>query len=77
MPDKDPGTPRPARIATLEWVDWYNHRRLHEACDYRPPAEYEALYHPNQLTVLPDSLGNLTALTTLYLSHKMTAWHTE
>lgn len=32
-------------IATLEWVDWYNHRRLHEACDYRPPAEYEALYY--------------------------------
>lgn len=32
-------------IATLEWVDWYNHRRLHEACGYRPPAEYEALHY--------------------------------
>ena len=31
-------------IATLEWVDWYNHERLHSACDRRPPAEYEALY---------------------------------
>jgi putative transposase len=29
-------------LATLEWVDWYNHRRLHSACDHRPPAEYEA-----------------------------------
>jgi putative transposase len=32
-------------LATLEWVDWYNHRRLHSACDNRPPAEYEAAYH--------------------------------
>ena len=31
-------------LATLEWVDWYNHERLHSACDWRPPAEYEDLY---------------------------------
>jgi putative transposase len=28
-------------LATLEWVDWYNHRRLHSACRHLPPAEYE------------------------------------
>ncbi len=28
-------------LATLEWVDWYNHQRLHSALDYLPPAEYE------------------------------------
>ena len=28
-------------LATLEYVWWYN-ERLHEALDYRTPAEYEA-----------------------------------
>jgi putative transposase len=32
-------------LATVEWVDFWNHRRLHEACGYTPPAEYEAAYH--------------------------------
>jgi putative transposase len=30
--------------ATLEWVDWYNHRRLLEPIGYVPPAEFEAAY---------------------------------
>jgi len=32
-------------LATAEWVDFWNHRRLHEACGYVPPAEFEAAYH--------------------------------
>lgn len=32
-------------IATLEWVDWYNNRRLHTALGDIPPAEHEANYH--------------------------------
>ena len=28
--------------ATLEWVDWFNHRRLFSAIGYVPPTEYEA-----------------------------------
>jgi putative transposase len=28
--------------ATLEWVDWFNHRRLLEPIGYVPPAEFEA-----------------------------------
>ena len=32
-------------IATLEWVDWYNQRRLHSAIGNIPPAEYETLYY--------------------------------
>jgi len=29
-------------FATLEWVDWFNHRRLLEPIGYVPPAEAEA-----------------------------------
>ena len=28
--------------ATAEWVSWWNHQRLHSACDWLPPSEYEA-----------------------------------
>ncbi|MET7458517.1 IS3 family transposase, partial [Streptomyces sp. NPDC005574] len=32
--------------ATLTWVDWYNNRRLHTACDDLTPTEAEqAHYH--------------------------------
>jgi putative transposase len=30
--------------ATLEWVDWFNHRRLLEPIGHVPPAEFEAAY---------------------------------
>ncbi len=30
--------------ATLEWVDWFNYRRLLEPIGYVPPAEFEAAY---------------------------------
>ena len=32
-------------LATAEWVDWWNHKRLHSATNNIPPAEFEALYH--------------------------------
>ena len=37
--------------ATLEWVDWFNHRRLLEPIGNVPPAEFEASYYhsTNQL----------------------------
>src|SRR4029453_6052305 len=31
--------------ATLEWVDWFNHRRLLEPIGDVPPAEFEAAFH--------------------------------
>ncbi len=33
-------------LATLGWVDWFNHRRLFGAIGYVPPAEYEATCYP-------------------------------
>ena len=32
-------------FATLDWVDWFNMRRLLEPIGYVPPAEYEARYY--------------------------------
>ncbi len=32
-------------LATAEWVDWWNQRRLHGADGDLPPAEYEELYY--------------------------------
>ena len=34
--------------ATLEWVDWFNHRRLLEPIGNVPPAELEAIYERRQ-----------------------------
>jgi putative transposase len=35
-------------LATLEWVDWFNHRRLLEPIGNIPPVEAEALYYAAQ-----------------------------
>jgi len=35
-------------FATLEWVDWYNNRRLMEAIGNVPPAELETEYYEQQ-----------------------------
>jgi putative transposase len=34
--------------ATLQWVDWFNHRRLLEPIGNAPPAELELAYHRQQ-----------------------------
>ncbi|MDT7782039.1 MAG: putative transposase [Pseudonocardiales bacterium] len=41
-------------IATVEYIDWYNNRRLHGELRHMPPAEYEALHamtHPVTATL--------------------------
>lgn len=32
-------------LATFEWVDWYNNRRIHGSCQNMPPADFEALFY--------------------------------
>lgn len=34
--------------ATLEWVDWFNNRRLLAPIGDIPPREYEAMYYQKQ-----------------------------
>ncbi len=38
-------------FATLEWIDWFNHRRLHGEIGMVPPAELEATYYRHTRTV--------------------------
>jgi putative transposase len=42
-------------FATLEWVDWFNHRRLFETIGYIPPAELEEMFYRGE--VLTDRSG--------------------
>ena len=35
-------------LALAEYIDWYNHRRLHGELRLIPPVEYEALHHEAQ-----------------------------
>jgi putative transposase len=37
-------------LATLEYIDWFNHRRLHSACGHIAPTEAEANYYQSLTT---------------------------
>ena len=39
--------------ALAAWVDWYNHRRLHGACDNIPPVEYEQNHYQRRAQTDP------------------------
>jgi transposase InsO family protein len=45
-------------IAVLEWVDWFNRRRILEPLGYRTPVEFEAMYHQHQAA--PAEVAGLT-----------------
>ena len=44
-------------FATLEWVDWFNNRRLHGAIGYVPPAEYEAGGYSSRIPNMAEHLN--------------------
>nr|WP_302476109.1 integrase core domain-containing protein [Acinetobacter sp. Marseille-Q1618] len=33
------------QLATLNWVDWFNKKRIHSALDYVSPFDFEAMYY--------------------------------
>jgi putative transposase len=37
-------------LATLSWVHWFNHKRLHSHCDDTPPVEFEDAFDAAQHT---------------------------
>ncbi len=41
-------SPEEVELATADWVEWWNTRRLHSACGDVPPVEFEAVYHAQQ-----------------------------
>jgi len=41
-------TRRQLEIAIVEWIDWYNHRRLHGEIGDIPPDEHETLWYRQQ-----------------------------
>lgn len=47
-------------LATLNWVWWWNHRRLHGELGMRTPAEAEAEYHSAHQQPQQDSFTQLT-----------------
>jgi len=40
-------------LATAQWVEWWNERRLHSACGFVPPAEFEDAYYRQQDAASP------------------------
>ncbi len=40
-------------IATAEYIDWFNHRRLHGEIGMIPPIELEDTYHHNHPAPVP------------------------
>jgi putative transposase len=38
-------------IATLDYIDWFNHHRLYETCGDIPPAELEAAYYSHNTSL--------------------------
>jgi putative transposase len=47
-------------FATLEWVDWFNNRRLLEPIGYVPPAEFEEMFYREQTLVEDEGLKQMS-----------------
>ena len=45
-------------MATAEWVDWFNHRRIYEYCGDLPPAQMEDTYYAQHETQTTAAVSN-------------------
>ena len=43
-------------LATAEWIDWFNHRRLYEYCGDLPPADLEEAFYARSTAQPPAEL---------------------
>jgi transposase InsO family protein len=50
-------TAEQVELATLEYVWWWNHQRLHGELGYRTPTEVEAAYYAGLESPLPALAG--------------------
>ena len=72
--------------ATLEWVDWFNHRRLLAPIGNVPPAEYEQMYYDEinrsckeaclnkQVSGIPGAVHSLRLGSTFANQNETQAW---
>lgn len=44
----------------MEWVDWFNHRRLLEPIGYLPPAELEEIFYRGEVSAEEAGLKQLS-----------------
>lgn len=52
-------------FATLEYIDWFNNRRLHSEIGYVPPAEFEEAYWTREPSIVPGPLPTAAPETAL------------
>jgi putative transposase len=53
-------TPEDVEFGTLEWVDWFNNRRLLEPIGHIPPAEFEEMFYREQVSAEEAGLKQLS-----------------
>ncbi len=60
-------------LATVEYIGWFNHSRLHEALGDRPPAELEAFNATRKAPAGPIRGDRSVAVTSARLLERLTA----
>jgi hypothetical protein len=59
-------------LATVEWIGWFNHDRLHEALDDIPPVEFEHNHAAQLAAISPIPCNGSVASTTPRTAERLT-----